>query len=186
MRLALLLLLGLLAGCTPQPAPELFTLAAVPGATHAAPAGGLQVRRIGLAGYLDRDDIVRSAAGYRLTVTTGQRWAEPLGRMLDRVLTEDLAQRLPAMAVVAESGAIGGLPGLVLEVNVQRLDADANGEVVLLAQVALRRDGGRAPPATRTLRLTARPAAAGTADLVAAMSALLGQLADAVAGMAAS
>lgn len=183
MRLLTLLLVGLLAGCASPPPPALFTLAAVPGAALPAKAGGIELRRVGLAGYLDRNDIVRSAAGYQLSVTTDQRWAEPLGKMLDRVLAEDLAQRLPNSTVFTESGAIRGDARLILEINIQRLDADANGAVVLQAQVSLRPDGRTKPLGTDTVRLTATPAGPGTAELVATMSGLLGQLTDRVAEM---
>jgi uncharacterized lipoprotein YmbA len=185
MRFGLLLLLGILAGCA-SPPQALFTLGAVPGATQPLRAEGIEVRRVGLAGYLDRDSIVRSAAGYQLALTGDQRWAEPLGRMLDRVLSEDLAQRLPNTPVFTESGAIGGAASLILEINVQRLDADANGDVVLMAQVALRRDGSKAAPRTSTERFTARPQGTDTAALVATMSQLIGQLTDRIAVMAAS
>jgi hypothetical protein len=65
-------------------------------------------------------------------------------------------------------------------INVQRLDADAAGAVVLIAQVAV--TAGR-DNATRTVRYTVPPAGTGTAALVSAMSAAVGQLADTVAGM---
>lgn len=184
MRRIVLASLLVLAGCA-SPPQTLYTLAAQPGPIQNLRISGLELRRVGLAGYLDRDVIVRSAAGYRLSVTANERWAEPLGRMLDRVLTEDLAQRLPKTLVFAESGAIGGNPSLILEINVQRMDMDAGGEVVLLAQVALRRDGSKAAPRTWTERLTARPVGQGTAELVATMSGLLGRLADRIAERAA-
>jgi uncharacterized lipoprotein YmbA len=183
MRPTIVLLAALLAGCASPPPPTLFTLAPVLGAARPAKAGGIELRRVGLAGYLDRNDIVRSAAGYRLSVTADQRWAEPLGKMLDRVLSEDLAQRLPNSSVFTESGAIQGNAALILELNIQRLDADADGTVVLQAQVALHPDGSKTAPRTDTIRLTATPAGPGTADLVATMSSLLGQLTDRVATM---
>ena len=181
--LAPLLLSSPLAGCASPPPPDLFTLAPVVGAPLPTKVAGVELRRVGLAGYLDRNDIVRSAAGYRLSVTTDQRWAEPLGKMLDRVLSEDLAQRLPNTSVFAESGAIQGDSALILEVNIQRLDADADGTVVLAAQIAFRQDGSKTAPRTDNLRLTAMPAGPGTPALVATMSGLLGQLADRVAAM---
>ena len=63
----------------------------------------------------------------------------------------------------------------------QRFDADAGGQVVLLAQVAVSRGRDRASAITQTVRQTMRPAGPATAELVAAMSAVLGQLADTVA-----
>ncbi len=175
-----LILLLLLAGCTASPVPTLYTLAAEPGVPMTTPRISLELRRIGLAGYLDRPEIVRGTVQYRLQVAEQDRWGEPLGRMLDRVLTEDLVTRLPEAAVFAESGAISTRPDMVLEIDIQRLDADAEGALVLLAQIALRPEGGTASAETLRLRV-ALPAKASARDHVAAMSAALGHLADAVA-----
>jgi uncharacterized lipoprotein YmbA len=103
--------------------------------------------------------------------------------MLDRVFAEDLVERLPDTAVFSESGAISTAPDLVLEVEVERFDAEANGVVVLLAQVAVRHGDARQAAEARTLRLTAAPASASTRDHVAAMSRALADLSDAVVAM---
>jgi len=84
--------------------------------------------------------------------------------------------------VFAESGAISTKPDIVLEIDIQRLDADADGTLVLLAQVAVRPDGqiARASTIRLTQPIAAQPA--GTAEAqVAAMSVALGQLADRIA-----
>lgn len=182
-RLAALALVGLLAGCAASPNPELYTLAALPGPARHIAARSLELRRIGLAGYLDRPEIVRSAAQYRLQVATNERWGEPLGGMLARVFTEDLVERLPGTAVFAESGAISTNPDRVLEIDMQRFDADAGGQIVLLAQVAVRHGDERQSASARTLRLTATPASPSIRDHVAAMSQALADLADNVAAM---
>lgn len=183
MRLVAFAVLLLVAACAPSPNPELYTLAAVPGPVTQLQLRGLEVRRIGLAGYLDRPEIVRSSAAFRLKLADNQRWGEPLGGMLDRVFAEDLVERLPQTAVFAESGAISTQPDLVLEVDVQRFDADADGTLVLVAQVAVRPENVGHAAEARTLRLTAAPAGASVRDQVAAMSRALGDLADRVVAM---
>lgn len=190
MRRRLLLLLpaaGLtsaLAACASPPV-AYYTLAARPGPVLRTGPRRIELRRIGLAGYLDRPGLVRAAGAYQLEVAETERWAEPLGRMLERVLTENLVARLPEAAIVAEAGAITTEPDTLLEIDVSRFEADGTGQVVLLAQVALRHDGQHRPATARTLRLTA-PAGPGTAALVAAMSDALGTLADRVAEMVAT
>ncbi len=169
-----------LAGCA-SPDPTLYTLASVPGMPASAGPRSVELRRVGIAGYLDRPEIVHSAAGYQLQLGHGERWGEPTGSMVERVFTENLVQRLPGASVYSESGAISTRPDLVLEIDLQRLDADASGEVVLLAQVAVRRESGAITADAQTVRLTLRPASDSTRDLVAAESTLLGQLADRVA-----
>jgi uncharacterized lipoprotein YmbA len=180
--IAAVLVAGALWGCS-SPNPDFFTLAAVPGPRAGTAIKSLELRRIGLAGYLDRPEIVRATAQYRLHVADNERWGEPLGRMVERILTEDLVERLPGTAVFAESGAISTQPDEVLEIDIQRFDADADGTLVLLAQVAVRHEQGSSPAAARTIRLTATPATTSTADLVAAMSGELGQFADTIAAM---
>ncbi len=182
-RVLLPILLGVLsalAGCA-SPNPVLFTLAAAPGAPQTIAARSLELRRIGIAGYLDRPEIVRAETGFQLQLAHNERWAEPTGSMIERVFTEDLVQRLPGTSVFSESGAISTQPDLVLEVDIQRMDADGSGQVVLLAQLAVRHETGGQPAHAETIRLTAAPAGPATQDLVATESALLGQLADRVA-----
>jgi uncharacterized lipoprotein YmbA len=171
-----------LAGCGTSPTPDLYTLAAKPGPVVSTRKLSVELRRIGIAGYLDRPEIVRGTVDYRLHVAGNDRWGEPMAGMLDRVLTEDLVERLPQAAVFAESGAISTKPDIVLEIDIQRLDADADGTLVLLAQVAVRPDGqiARASTIRLTQPIAAQPA--GTAEAqVAAMSVALGQLADRIA-----
>jgi uncharacterized lipoprotein YmbA len=184
-RLAALALLALLAGCA-SPNPNLYTLRAMAGAEHHIGARTVELRRIGLAGYLDRPEIVRTTAQYRLMLASNDRWGEPLGSMLDRVFTEDLLGRLPGTAVFTESGAISTNPDRVLEIDVQRFDADADGTLVLVAQVAVRHGDERQSASVRTVRLTDRPASPALSEYVAAMSRALAQLADEVAGMLAA
>jgi hypothetical protein len=182
LRGSVLLGLILLAGCT-SPSPELYTLAALPGPVLHTPHQSIELRRIGLAAYLDRPGIVRSNAQYRLRITDNERWGEPLGSMLSRVLTEDLVQRLPDAVIFTESGAISAPPSTVLEIDVQRFDPDADNTVVLLAQIAIRHEDNRNPGIARTIRLTAVPAGPTTADLAAALSTVLAQLSTQIAGM---
>ena len=179
-RRALLLVLAA-AGCQ-SPEPNYFTLAPVPG--QAAPGGPrlVELQRPGLAGYLDRPGIVRANSDVQLRVAQTERWAEPLGDLIGRILSENLGQRLPGTSVFTTAGSISAQPDARIELDVQRFDLDASGDVVLLAQVAVSRGRG-SPAAARTVRQTLRPASPATRDLVAAMSTVLGGLADTVAGM---
>ena len=122
-----LILIMALASCA-SPDPTLFTLQPVAGTPAAsATAQVIELRRPGLAGYLDRPDIVLRDAGYQLSVNSQQRWAEPIGDMIGRVLTQDLSQRLPSSTVFSESGAITADPNLRIEVDIVRFDQGADG-----------------------------------------------------------
>jgi uncharacterized lipoprotein YmbA len=179
LRRRLLLLLAAAPAACASPSPTLYVLAPLPGTPQSGGPPTVELREIGLARYLDRSQIVRSSEGYRLDVLSTEWWGEPLGTLLGRVLVQALTQRLPGTTVFAESGAINVTPAATLAVNIQRLDADAAGAVVLIAQVEVR---GKAT-ATRDVRFTVTPSAPGTAGLVQAESAALSQLADTIAGM---
>ena len=176
-----LLLAGLLAACA-SPNPRLYTLAVVPGApVKGTGPGSIELLRPGLAGYLDRADIVRSDSNFELQTASLERWGEPLGDMIARVLAQDLSQRLPGTAVFTESGALSSDPDLKLEIDVQRFDLDGSGKLVLVAQAAVSRGRTHDQVATRSFRLTIAPASGTTRDQAAAMSQALGQVADTLA-----
>lgn len=181
-RLLFLALAGAVPACT-SAEPAYYTLAAVPGAARRGGPTLVELRRPGLAGYLDRPEIVRSNSPYSLRLTGTERWGEPLGDLFARILAENLNSRLPGTSVFTSAGSITAEAGATVEIDIQRFDADPSGQVVLLAQVAVSRGRARASAATRVVRLTVQPASARTTDLVAAMSAALGQLADALATM---
>ena len=169
-----------MAGCA-SPDPAQYTLRAVPGQAALGGPVAVKIARPGLAGYLDRPEIVRDSSSSRLDLKSGERWGEPLGDMFGRVLALDLEQRLPGSSVFTEAGTISVDPTATVELDVQRFDLDPAGSVVLLAQVAIEQGRSHDPSGTRSIRVTAQPAGAGTPDLVSAMSVALGQMADQIA-----
>ena len=174
-----LLTLVVLAGCT-SPEPTFYTVAPEPGAAQAGGPPSVEVRRPALAGYLDRTDIVRRDGTYRLDIDSGAQWGEPLGDMIGRVLAEDLTQRLPGSTVFSDE--VVSPRQAAVDVDIERFDVDQEGEVTLLAQVAVQRGPDQVPTA-RTVRLTGRVRSPSTSDMVAAMSRALGRLADTIAAM---
>lgn len=181
-RLPALLLLAALAGCASAKT-SYFALGPVPGTTLTGAPGAVEVRQPGIAGYLDRNGLVRGDSGYKLDVASTEVWGEPLGDMVGRVMAEDLAQRLPGTQVTTAQGVISSHPDLLVELQVDRFDSGHDNTLTLSAQVSVLRGHDRAPLATRSFRLTAPNPASGTAELVARMSTLLGQLADKAAAM---
>ena len=137
----------------------------------------------GSPGYLDRPEIVRNNADYRLRIPAGERWGEPVGDLIARTLAEDLTARMPGTSVFTSSGSISATADRTVELDVQRFDLDGQGQVVLLAQVAVSRGTSRSVASAQTVQVRVTPAGATTADMVAAMSAALGQLADRIAPM---
>ncbi len=169
--------------------PSYYTLAAWPGpAGYGAPVT-VAVRNPTVAPFLDRDYIVRDDKAYKLKLADDAAWAEPIGRLIGRALTQDLQQRLPGSTVTGEDAAVSTAPQAVVELDVQRFSADGQGQAVVDATLSVQRPGGASAgatqgagrPAGRLLHLTMVPAGPGTADLAAALSQLLGQVADAAA-----
>jgi uncharacterized lipoprotein YmbA len=176
-----LMLLAALAGCG-SPDPVLYTIGTAPGPAQTGGPRVVLVQQIAVARYLDRSQIVRSSENYRLDVMSNDWWGEPLAAMLNRVLVAELSQRLPQSTVIADTGAVSARPDATVEVNVERLDEDARGSLVLQAQAAVRATGQK-QPVVRWFRFAVPPPAAGVPGEVAAISAAVGRLADGVAPM---
>ena len=177
--------LALLAACR-SPEPALYTLQPVPGTPRRGGPRNVAVREVSLARYLDRVQIVRSVAEYRLSVSGNDWWGENLDTMMTRLLVENLAQRLPNSNVFATGGAISVTPEATVEVNLQRLGQTAPDTLALTAQAAVTLREPRRREVARTEALTAPIAGNETPAFVAAASAAAGQLADAIAAMLAT
>ena len=145
----------------------------------------IEVRSIGIPGYLDQNGIVKTSSAYEFDTYANQLWAEPLAVMLQAVMVQNLAQMLPAATVLVSGGAIDAAPQILVEINVQKFDPDGAGSLVLLAQVAIKDGATHALLHAQTLRLTAQPGLGVTA-MVAAMSQVWGQAAEQIAGMVGS
>jgi len=180
-RLAALALAAVLAACS-SPSPVLYTIAPVQGQVQTGGPKVVALQQIATARYLERSQIVRSSENYRLDVMSNDWWGEPLSAMLSRVLTEELGQRLPQSTVIGETGAVSASPDATIELNIQRLDEDASGNLVLQAQASVSFKG-RGPPVLRSFRFVVTPPASGIEAEVTAISTAVGQLADGLASM---
>jgi len=171
----------LLAGCGSAPA-RFHALTAVAPATHAplpACRHALTVTRVLIPGILDRESVVRAKAPVEIEISGTDRWAAPLDQMIQRVLADDLRQRLAPGSVLApgdpapRSGATG------LSLNVLSFMPEPDGTARLAADWTLFGPDGK-PLATHSSVLSTR-ASNGAGDAAAAMSATLGALADTIA-----
>jgi len=183
-KLAAFALAAGLAACS-SPSPVLYTIAPVPGRVQTLTPKVVALQQISLARYLERSQIVRSSENYRLDVMSNDWWGEPLSAMLSRVLIEELGQRMPQSTVLGESGAVTASPDATIELNLQRLDEDASGNLVLLVQASVsfkRRPG----PVLRSFRFVVTPPTPDIQGEVTAISMAVGQLADGLASMLAS
>jgi uncharacterized lipoprotein YmbA len=181
-RLSALAVPALVGACGTSPDPVLYTIAVRPGPTFPGGPRVVQLRDIGLASYLDRKEIVRSSEDYRLGVMANNWWGESLGALLGRVLVVELSQRLPNSKIYSESGAINADPNAVLGINIQRLDTDKAGMLILLAQAAVEFNRPRRS-ASRNFAISRQPPTPDVTGQVAAISDAVGELADGVAAL---
>ena len=184
MRLAPLVAAGVVAATTAcsSPSPVLYTIAPIPGTPQTGGPKVVALQQISTARYLERSQIVRSSENYRLDVMSNDWWGEPLAAMLSRVLVEELGQRLPQSTVIGESGAVTAAPDATIELNLQRLDEDAAGNLLLQAQASVSFKS-RGAPVLRNFRFSITPPAPDVPGEVTAISTAVGQLADGLASM---
>lgn len=112
------------------------------GAENAAAGSGapaIRVSRVTLPGEIDRPELVKRVDTTRLQLAEDDRWAAPLGEMIQRVLSADLQSRVP--------GAAGDPAQLVVEI--EEFMADANCAVTLRAAWNLKPASGAATQPVR-------------------------------------
>jgi uncharacterized protein len=169
------------AACS-SPNPKLYTIAPVQGSElHGGPRI-VSLRGVGVARYLQRSQIVRSSEDYRLDLESNDWWGEPLDAMMVRVLLEDLSQRLPGSTIYTAAGAVTESPDATVEIEIQRLDLDKTGSLVLTAQASVSLKNATSSDTSR-IRLSEVPPSPSISGQVAATSTAVAQLADRVADM---
>lgn len=193
----------LLTACRGSPPSRYYMLSVVPGAPaaegiHSPQADSsivpLRLEQVRLPGELDRSQLVRRLDANRLWVEPVSRWAAPLDGMIRRVLSANLALRLPPGAVADPYQTTP--EARPLSVDVQELYGDSGCSVrlsatwVLAAQTRpLPGQLGTAPVtapgmpqgATEDLRVPAQAGGGCPEALAATMSQALGVLADRIA-----
>ena len=180
-RLPSILLLTVFTACS-SPDPVLYTIASVPGSPSIGGPKVVLLQTVGLARYLDRPQIVHSAANDRLDVKTNEWWGEPLGPMLGRVLADELGNRLPQSIVISDSSVVSATPEAIVELDVRQLDKDAAGNLVLQAQASVTFKVKKSS-VLRNFRIVVPAPDPGIPGQVKATSTAVGQLADRLASV---
>lgn len=170
----------LLAGCTIAPVHS-WQIAPIPGPVRGGTGKRISVRSVGLPGALNQPGVPEPGPANAANSFPNDLWAAPLPALLQTVMAENLAQRLPADVVLAEGGAIGAVPDQFVEIQVLSFAPDATGLITLKAQLAIR-------PFSRmdwTLKNFSASAQGGetAATVTACMSQLWGLAADQLAKM---
>lgn len=184
-RLLPLAFAALLCACASSPPITWYQLRAEPpgvAPTQRAETAVWQILAVQLPSYLDREAVLQPGGRAALTALPAARWAEPLRDAVPRLLLADLARLRGSASVYAGALPPGVSAARQLRVEVQRLDAEAGGQaVVLSARWWLQDPLGREAPSVRELSLRAASASGSADDLVAAHRELLWRLAQAIA-----
>lgn len=180
-RVAVVAAVLLLAGCGSSPPTQHYTLDPVPARQPAAAVSGtpIKVVAVHIPSSLDREEMVREGADHKVEVSDQNRWSAPLDQMIQRVLTEDLAQRLPpGMVVLPQEPARGPVRQIVLDIL---QFAPVGNAVSFDGSWSLLRAGSENAELNRPVHLTETAASGSYADQVGAMSRVVGQIADQIA-----
>ncbi|RKU01079.1 hypothetical protein C7H84_22665 [Burkholderia sp. Nafp2/4-1b] len=170
------------AGCGHSPPTRYVALSAMPGSAPNAsePIAPVQLTAVHVPAELDRLEVVVQRSANRLVIDDGARWGAPLDRMMRQTLTQDLLTRLPEGTVVLpDAPRQADTRTLVVTV----LDAHADESGTLTFEVAWTVLSGHPERVTssRETTLTAQITQHDAAAQAAALSAILGQLADRIA-----
>jgi uncharacterized lipoprotein YmbA len=187
--MGLLLAAIVASGCaltSPRPDPtKYYVLTALPspGAPPAAahpPVIGLGP--VNLPGYLDHNELVTRAGPNEIDLSDVDRWAGPLDQNFKSVLARNLGELLGANQVMQFPWYSSSDFDYKIEVNVSRFDADESGNTTLSAKWIIREGHGSHVLMARETDLSQPAGGASAAAEVAALSADLGGLSQAIAG----
>jgi uncharacterized protein len=173
-----------LAACSSSPPLHYYTLSEVAGSGQSTVASGttaLRLDRVTVPAELDRDQLIRRIDATRLQVLDGDRWAAPLEDSIRRVLSNDLAARLPPGLVVDPNDPATGEKRQSLSIDIQDYYGDAACAVTLRAAWVLKPADGPTSRGKEDIRIPGGADCAGPAALPPAMSQALGQLGDRIA-----
>jgi uncharacterized lipoprotein YmbA len=167
------------AGCGHSPPVRYVTLSAEPAvapqaATRLQP---VQLTAVHIPAELDRPELVTQTSANQLAIHENDRWGAPLGQMMRRTLAQDLLTRLPAGSfVLPDAPAPPDTRKLV--VTVLNAEAGAGGTLALQASWTLLSGPSSHAVLTQQVSLTSGMASGDATAQAAALSHLLGQLAD--------
>jgi uncharacterized lipoprotein YmbA len=176
-------------GCASSPPLHYYTLSETATASRlSAPAEAVTVRldRVTIPTELDRAQLIRRIDATRLQILDNDRWAAPLDDTIRRVLSGNLAARLPVNLVADPNEPSAGARNRSLTVDIQEFYGDSTCAVTLRAAWLLKPPNAQGIRETEEVRTAANATCADGGALPAAMSQALGQLSDRIAAAVAN
>ena len=173
-----------MSGCGSSPPLRYYTLTEVPATNRISTVANtlpVRVDRVTIPAELDRSQLVRRIDPTRLQIIDNDRWAAPLEDTIRRVLSADLAARLPPEMVANPYEPSIGEKRQLLSVDIEDFYGDATCTVTLRAAWVLKQPDTQGSPGTEEIRIPGSGSCNGTAGVPAVMSQALGQLSDHIA-----
>lgn len=169
----LLLMVGCVGGTTK--ASTFYLLKAMPESGATMQPGGMTVvlGPVTVPTYLKRPQIAITADDHRLHVDQFNRWAEPLGESVERVLLENLAILLTTANVYPYPQLRKGAIDYQVEVTLRRFSADSGGQATLVAYWSIVGNDGQTLLPRRRSVITEQAAAKDLDAVVAAQNKTL-------------
>jgi uncharacterized lipoprotein YmbA len=161
-----------------------YTLTEVPAAARLSAADDIvpiRLDRVTIPTELDRSQLVRRIDATRLQIIENDRWAAPLEDTIRRVLSGDLAARLPPNMVANNNEPSIGEKRQSLSVDIAEFYGDAACTVTLRAAWVLKQPDSQSSRGTEEARIPAGGDCSGSGSLPTAMSQALAQLSDRIA-----
>jgi uncharacterized lipoprotein YmbA len=179
------MLFAALAGCASSPPMHYYTLTSAPASTRLTTVSNntpIRLDRVTIPSELDRAQLVRRVDSTRLQIVENDRWAAPLEDTIRRVLSDDLASRLPADLVASPLEPSVGEKRQSLSVDIEDFYGDANCTITLRAAWVLKQPDANSQALRGSVEAQVPGASPCTpASIPPAMSQALGQLSDRIA-----
>jgi uncharacterized lipoprotein YmbA len=182
LRAVVMLGFGVLSGCGVSPPTRFYILNDIaPAAQPAAVSNRMAVRleALAIAPEIDRPELVTRSGPNRVHVAGLARWAAPLPGQIRRVLSDDLAARLPPGQVADPDEPATSEPRRLLSIAIEEFYGDDSCAVSLRAGWSLANPHANLVHGSEQVQIP--PSAPCSGELPAAMSRALAVLADRLA-----
>ena len=175
---------ALLVACASSPPMHYYTLTEIPAPSRlAVPENTVPVRldRVTIPTELDRSQMVRRVGPTQLQIIENDRWAAPLDETIRRVLSNDLAARLPPGTVANPNEPFIGEKRQSLAVDISEFYGDSSCTVTLRAAWTLKQADSQTLHGDEEAKASAPGGCNGSGTIPTAMSEALGRLSDVIA-----
>lgn len=135
----------------------------------------IKVQRPEIDETIDRPQMAKQDSNMRMEYDNTALWAAPLDTMIERVITDDLQQRLPRSTVIAEASGITLHPEYLVDLSVSQFGINNRGQAVMEATWSINTPAASGKP--HTLQLMQSTSHTGSAEATA-LSQLLARLSD--------